>query len=122
MYDSRSAAPTPGKLATGANRVVSVADGRNLTTGAVTVPGLVPAGARAIAYNVTVVDTEGRGFVSVNPGDVTAFAASSINWATAGQVVANAGIVALSFDRIIKVFCGGTGGTHFIIDITGYYL
>jgi len=28
----------------------------------------------------------------------------------------------LSLDRIIKVFCGGTGGTHFIIDITGYYL
>ena len=122
VYDSRVASPTPGKLGTGENRVVSVADGRNLTTGAVTVADLVPATAQAIAYNLTVVSTEARGFLSVNPGNVTEFAASTVNWSSTDQIIANVGIVSLSFDRVIKVFGGGLGRTHFAIDITGYYL
>ena len=45
VYDSRLPAPAPGVLASGTNRVVSVADARDLTTGAVTTANLVPPGA-----------------------------------------------------------------------------
>ncbi len=122
VYDSRLPLPSPGKLAPGANRTISVANGRSLTTGAVTVTNLVPIGARAVAYNLTLDQTELAGFLSVNPGGVVTLSASSINWSSSGQIIANGGIVGLDFSRQIKVFCGGLGATHFIVDITGYYL
>jgi len=122
VYDSRAPQPDPGSLASGASRVVSVADARDLTTGAVTRPGLVPEGATAITYNITVANTVGSGFVAVTPGSSTDFEASSINWSASGSIVANAGLVKLDLDRQVKVFCGGGGSTDFVIDVTGYYL
>jgi hypothetical protein len=93
VYDSRSAAPTPGPLANGANRLVSVADKRDLGTGAVTVANVVPAGATAIAVNVTVANTVNTGFLSVNEGGNIVVAASAINWSSSGQAIANGIIV-----------------------------
>lgn len=121
VYDSRVAAPLPGKLPAGANRVISVANGRNLDTGAVTVTDLVPDGARAVAFNLTIAGTEAAGFLSINPGSVADFTSSTINWSSSEQVIANAGIVGIDASRQVKVFCGGAA-THFLIDITGYYL
>jgi hypothetical protein len=120
VYDSRSPLPSQGVLAGGSSRVVSVADGRDLVSGAVDSPGLVPEGATAITYNLTVVSTVGAGFVSVAPGSAPTFGASSINWTSSGTTIANAGVVRLDLDRQIKVFCQG-GTTNFIIDVTGYY-
>ena len=119
-YDSRRPTPLPGVLGAGTNRVVSVKDGRDLATGAVNAADIVPAGATAIAYNVTVTNSDANGFLAVTPGDAAGFGAASVNWSSPGTTVGNAGIVKLDGNRQIKVFAGGTA--DFIIDITGYYL
>ena len=117
-FDSRWTGNT--RLSNGLNKVVSVADAHNLA-GGVTTPDIVPAGATAIAYNVTVTRTTGQGFLSVNPGDATAVTSSSINWFGESQDIANGLIVALDGSRQIKVFGGGGGSTDFVIDVTGYF-
>jgi hypothetical protein len=122
VYDSRAAAPTPGLLDAGNNRLVSVANGRD-NNGTVTTPNLVPAGATAVAANVTVTGTTGvGGYLAVNPGGVTAVSASTINWFGAGQNIANGVTLTLNTNRELTVICGdGGGSTHFIVDIAGYY-
>ena len=117
-YDSRW--PGNGPLPAGASKAISVADGHDLG-GAITSADVVPKGATAIAYNVTVTNTRGAGFLSVNPGSATTFASSSINWFGENQDIANGLIVALDDDREVVVFCGGGGTTDFVIDITGYF-
>lgn len=122
VYDSRVATPSPGVLAPGNNRLISVADARDTSTGAVTVANIVPSGARAIAYNLTITNTVTAGFLAVNPGGTTAVAASSINWSASGSTLANGSVVALNTSRQITVVCGGAGATDFIVDIVGYYM
>lgn len=124
-YDSRRAAPAPGRLAAGANRVVSIKDGRDQLTGAVNFANAIPNRATAVTYNLTIDGTLSYGFLSVTPGDAASTNTSAINWSASNQTVANAGAVALNFTRQIKVFCGSgdpAASTNFIIDITGYYL
>ncbi|MBI4885264.1 MAG: hypothetical protein HY826_14545 [Actinobacteria bacterium] len=122
VYDSRAAAPIPGILNTGQNRLVSVADGRD-NNGTVTVPDLVPAGATAVAANVTVTGTTGTfGYLAINPGGNTVEGASTINWFGAGQTLANGVGLTLNTTRQVTVICNGGGSTHFLIDIAGYYL
>lgn len=121
VYDSRAAAPTPGTLGPNSSRVVSVADGRN-NAGIVNVANIVPAGASAVTFNVTVTGTSGGNFLSVAPGNAASSGASTLNWA-GGYDIANASVVKLDGSRQVKVFMGDQGGSsHFIIDITGYYL
>jgi hypothetical protein len=126
VYDSRlDMAPTAaGRLQTGQNRVVPVRQARNVDTGAL-VPGtiVVPEGARAISFTVTVVDTVNRGFLYVAPSTANAVAASTINWATNVEgAIANSSQVLLGGDREIRVFAGGSfSAAHFIIDVNGYY-
>ncbi len=122
MYDSRRPAPMPGRIASGDNRVVSVADARDRRSGEVVTADVIPIGATAVTYNVTLDGTAGGGYLSVNPGDAATFSASSINWSSPGSTLANAGVVKLDGSRQVKVFCGGVGSTDFIVDITGYYL
>jgi len=121
-FDSRRPAPSPGLIASGASRVISVADGRDLASGAVTVANAVPSGATAITYNLTITGTGGAGFLAVSPGDAVALGASTINWAGSSVTIANAGVSKLDGSRQIKVFAGGAGSTHFIVDVTGFYL
>lgn len=126
VYDSRKTM-TPmanGILATGASRTISVADRRDVTTGAIVQLGVVPAGATAVTYNLTAVSTVGtNGYLSVNPGTDTTVYSSHLNWTAAGLSIANAGTVGLDASRQITVICGGTAtSAHFIVDITGYYL
>ncbi len=123
VYDSREPLPQPGVLTADTDRVVDVADGRAIEGGAVTDPDLVPDGATAIAVNITVTATAGGGFLAVTPGDASTFKASTVNWASAGQTIANAAIVKLDTNRQVKVFCGGVAAaTHFVLDVAGYYL
>lgn len=124
VYDSRQALPTPGKLAAGSSRTVSVKDGRDPVGGAVTTPNLVPVGARAVTANVTVVGTVGTGYLTVNPGGTLAVTASTINWFASNQILANGVLLPLNDNRQVTVICGGVAGveTNFIIDVTGYYL
>jgi hypothetical protein len=122
VYDSRSAAPTPGLLASGASRLVSVADKRDLSTGAVVTANVVPAGATAISVNLTVANTVGNGFLAVNEGGNTVVAASAINWSGSGQAIANGIIVPVNASREVTVIGGVGGATDFILDVSGYYL
>ncbi len=120
VYDSRLDAA--GVLPTGASRIVSVADGRDVLTYAINAPNLVPAGAVAVLFNVTITGTVGAGVLAVAPGNQTVITASTINWSTIGQTVANASSSTLDTNRQLNVLSGGAGLTHFIIDITGYTL
>jgi hypothetical protein len=120
-YDSRVPAPSPGSLSADEDRVVSIKDARDTGNGSVIAADVVPPGATAVSYNITVAGTVNAGFLSVTPGDAASSTASTINWSASGQILANAGIVKLDDARNVKVFCGGVGSTDFIIDITGYY-
>ena len=124
VYDSRKLTPGPkSPLATGASRTISVADGRITSSGIVDAPNIVPAGATAIAYNLTVVNTVGtNGFLAVNEGGNTTVSASAINWAGPGLSLANGSLVKLNGSRQITVICGGNNTScNFIIDVVGYY-
>lgn len=120
VYDSRW--PGDTAMTTGGQRLVSVADGHNLTTGTVDAPGAVPPGATAVAYNITVTGTTGSGYLTVAPGSATSVSASSVNWSSSGQTLANGLIVGLDGSRRVRVFSGGGGSTHFLIDVSGYFL
>jgi len=121
VYDSRAENGGAGPLVAPVSRNVSVADGRDLKTGAVTVPGLVPAGAVAVTCNVTVVNTQPPGgFLTLNPGGLTSASAATINWFGAAQILNNGVTVAVDGNRLLTVVAGGSG-TDFVIDVTGYF-
>ena len=124
VYDSRAAAPSPGLLAAGNNRLVSVADGRD-NNGTINAANIVAGGATAVAANITITGTTGGfGYLSINPGGNTVEGASTINWSAAGLTIANGVTLTLNASRQLTVICGGGAGasTHFIVDIAGYYL
>ena len=112
-YDSRL---SDGPLAVGAMRTVAVA---TATTGGT----LVPSGATAIAYNLTVTRTVGAGWLAIVPHAAPFGGTSSINWFGAGQTLANGGIVKLGGNRQCDIWSGGGAGasTQLVIDVTGYY-
>ncbi len=122
-YDSRSPLPSPGVLATGSSRTISVAD-RRAANGTVNAPNLVPPGATAVTLNLTITGTKGNGFLSLNPGSAGSTLTSSINWSSANLSLANGLTMMIGAGREITVSCGGPAGasTHVIVDITGYYL
>jgi hypothetical protein len=120
-YDSRWPGGF-GRMLSGTNRGVGVNQSHDLGTGATIDPNRVPLGAIAVTYNVTLADTAGSGFLAVVPGDATSFTASTINWFTDGQILANGGTVGINSFRTVKVFSGGPGNTDFLIDVTGYYI
>jgi hypothetical protein len=121
VYDSRSPLPLVGLIETGKPRTISVADGRNTTTGAVIQADLVPDGATAIACNITVADTFGAGYAVVNPGLNATIGASTINWSQTGQVLANGIIVGIDDARRVTIVVGGGGVTNIVVDVTGYF-
>jgi hypothetical protein len=122
VYDSRydMAPDADGPIGAGASRTISVANGRSTTTGAVTIPNVVPPTARAIAYTLTVTETTASGFLGVNPGGDTVLHGTTINW-LAGQSLANTGVVGVPPTRRVTVICGN-GSTQFLVDVVGYYV
>jgi hypothetical protein len=123
-YDSRQPAyPVNGVLALGSSRVVSIKDAHT-ADGTLAAADVVPAGASAVTLNLTIVaPTSSGGFLAVTPGDATTFVASSINWSSAGAVLANGGVAKIDSNRQIRVFAGGAvGSVDFVVDITGYYV
>jgi hypothetical protein len=125
VYDSRLGTPAPGgPLLVGNNRLVSVKDRRALDTGAVVGADIVPPGSTAVTANLTVVDTVGSGFLTVNPGGNLTISAATINWTESGQILNNGVNLTLGALRDVTVLAGGVGSssTQFVIDITGYYL
>ena len=81
----------------------------------------LPAGARAISVNATVVEPTAGGFLTLYPGGAVRPAASSLNY-RAGRTLANSAIVGLGPAGDIAIHCGQPGGTtHFVLDVTGYF-
>ena len=110
-YDSRTG---PGPIVAGQQRTISMATG-----------GLVPEGATAVAYNATVADTTGSGWLTVAPGNVAVLPVSStINWWATNQFLSNGIAVGVDGQRQVNVFAGPNGGgatTDFVLDTVGYY-
>ncbi len=123
VFDSRFPA-FGGKLTATAARTLSVADQISVSTGAVTQANVVPAGARAVTYNLTITDTTGNGFLALAPGTSTTISASAINWTAANMVLANGGTATLGSgagDRRLTIITRN-GTTHAVLDITGYFV
>jgi hypothetical protein len=77
----------------------------------------VPAGARAISANLTVVDANDRGFVTAFPcGEVPT--ASNVNYELA-TAVANAAELPLSASGAICIY--SSNSAHVIIDVNGWW-
>lgn len=119
VYDSRLMGGVP--LFPHTDRVVSVADGRDVFSGALTQPNVVPSGATAVTYNLTVTGTGEAGWLFIAPATATAVTASSINWTLPGTTAANGGTVQVDLNRNVRIFCG-PGLTHAIVDVSGYYI
>ena len=102
---------------------MSVRDRRSTVDGVVALADFVPAGATAIAANVTVVNTVGAGFLTANPAGVHEINAATINWSATGQILNNGVILTLDAARELNVIAGGgaSASTDFVIDVTGYY-
>ncbi|MFJ4775311.1 hypothetical protein [Streptomyces sp. NPDC088762] len=82
--------------------------------------GGVPAGATAVALNVTTTEPQAAGHLTVYPAGQAASSTSNLNF-SAGQTIANAVIVPVSADGKINVRNGSGSGTHVIVDVVGYY-
>jgi hypothetical protein len=88
---------------------------------------MIPNTAVAVTYNLTVVETFGAGFCALFPATMLWPGNSSINWTATNQTVANGGTVAIANfdgDGQVAIYCGPQANvyTHFILDITGYYI
>ena len=109
IVDTRLAASAP-ILTTGVTRAFAVADRCG-----------VPAGARAVALNVTVTQPSGGGHVALHPTGAAPLG-STINFA-AGATRANSAILKLGPDGGLAATAaiGGGGTVHVIVDVAGYF-
>ncbi|MFE4257627.1 hypothetical protein [Streptomyces sp. NPDC056883] len=82
--------------------------------------GLPATGVTAVSLNVTVVNPDQAGHLTVFPGGGQAPSTSSVNF-TAGQTVANAVIVPVGPDGRISIRHASFGYSGVIVDVTGYY-
>ena len=82
----------------------------------------IPAGAKALAVNITVLDPPGPGNVRLFPGDADTTPTSAINFTTG---------VTRSNNAIVPLASSGSGtlslqssvaGAHVVLDVTGYFL
>jgi hypothetical protein len=82
----------------------------------------LPASAKAVSVNLTVVQPTSPGFLTIYPPDGLAPLASNVNFSP-GQVRANNAVLVLAYDGSsrLTVFNGSNGTTHFILDVNGYF-
>ena len=85
-----------------------------------TLPSSVPAGATAVAFNVTVVNTGSFGDLKVYPDSSTIPNVSNINFAK-GQTVPNLVIVQIPASRVIDFYLDSNGPGDLLVDLEGYY-
>ena len=81
----------------------------------------IPAGAVAVALNVTMTEASQPGFVQVFPTGVgTPGSSSNINADTVGQSIPNAVIVPIGVGGKVTLFTNG--GAHLLADVAGYFV
>jgi hypothetical protein len=109
-YDSRSGAA----LASGSNTVIRVA----------AAPCGIPATARAVVGNLTVVNPDGQGFVSLYPGNYPQPATSTANF-VGGTVRGNSMVMPMATDGtgtlMLFLTVANNGTAHAVLDVTGYF-
>ncbi len=80
--------------------------------------------ASAVFANITVTATEGAGFLTVAPEDLSGEQpvpeTSNINWSVSNVTLANLVLVQVGGENSIAIYCRGAGRTHVIVDIQGY--
>jgi glucose/arabinose dehydrogenase len=82
----------------------------------------IPANAVAITGNLTAVAPTAAGWISLSTSPSVAATTSALNF-PAGDTRANGVTMLLGDDgRLSAVFKGGSGTTHLILDVTGYFL
>jgi len=83
----------------------------------------VPASAKAVVVNVTSVDPVVAGSFQAFPGNAFPMGTSLVSFG-AGQIRASGAMLMLSTDGAgtLGVQNGSAGNTHFVLDVTGYYL
>lgn len=85
----------------------------------------IPANAKALSVNITVVSPTGDGFISVFPGNYPVPVASTINFG-AGQTRTNNAILPLSSDGsgtlAAQPVIVGKGNVQLIVDVNGYFM
>jgi len=80
----------------------------------------IPSTARALVVNVAVTGTTAQGHLRVFPGGVALPLVSTINY-KANQTRANNAVVGLGAGTL-EIYCGqGSGTTHVILDVSGYF-
>lgn len=123
-YDSRKTSYTVnGPMAPNTNRLVSLADGHDHDSGAVTTANVVPVGATAAVVNVTVSSPTEKNFIAVTAGDTMTTATSLQNWDAGVTQIANSVTVPLDASRQIRVYMGDQAGSaDVIVDVFGFYL
>jgi hypothetical protein len=88
----------------------------------------IPSTAKAVTYNLTITQTEGAAFLAIIPARTGFAGISNINWTANNVDLANGGTVGLGTSTATgpgscTVICGGVGSaTHYLLDITGYFL
>ncbi len=84
----------------------------------------IPATARALAVNVTVVQPSAAGYLTFHAGDLAPETASTINFGS-GQLRSNNAVLPLSFDGrgllAVSPLVGGGGTVHLIVDVSGWF-
>lgn len=84
----------------------------------------VPATARALAVNATVVQPTGNGYLTLHPGDVGVPLTSTLNF-RAGETRANYAVLALALDGTgtlsLTPSVAGSGTVHVILDVFGWF-
>ncbi len=81
----------------------------------------VPATAKAVAVNVTVISPAAAGSLFVHPTDAAMPAANTVSF-RAGQTRANNAVLRLGAAGDLRVLCSMPGGSaHFALDVVGYF-
>ncbi len=115
VYDSRVGFPPEsvekGGLQTNEQRIIDLSLGGALEL----------TGSYAVLVNLTVVNTNGAGFIALFAADVTWPGNSNINWFGSGQVLANNATTTTDASFNIKALNGGPT-TDLVIDVMGAYL
>lgn len=78
-----------------------------------------PDAALGYLMNVTVVDTQGFGWITVFSAEQSSVDTSTLNWYGSGQTLVNTAYTYIrAADAGIKVSCGGDGQANYILDLT----
>jgi hypothetical protein len=117
LFDTR--APIPGFAACEYLNQPLLADAELVKQARITCDSItIPAAAQAVVGNGTVTQALGDGFITLFPNGQPRPPVSNLNYVM-GQTVPNAFTVGLGSDGQFRTY--SLAGTHFIVDLTGYF-